>query len=63
MKTLKDKLYDAVENLDDDDYKEFYFEWFGSNRLFDELRESFDCVDDEDLKAGLKLAKDIEKDK
>ena len=60
MKTLKDKLYEAIKNLNDADYKEFYFEWFGADNLWDNLRESIDSVDKDEWEAGIHIIKDIE---
>jgi hypothetical protein len=53
-KTSLDNFYSVLENMTDEQYLKFYFEWFGTEKMFDDIRESVFSF--EDAKEALKVA-------
>ena len=55
--SCEEKVYKVLENLDDNQFAKFCFDYFGSDYIFDRIRESI--ADKENAKYALELAKSI----
>jgi hypothetical protein len=53
---MKNNFYLVLENMNDEQYLKFYSEWFGADKMFDDIRDS---VMKRNEKEALALAKSI----